>query len=282
MRFLKSYNNSVALVENEQGKEEIVIGKGIGFGLKKGDQIDQAKIERRFITAEDQESIMQLKDISARTLELTTKVIKLAEPKLNIKFNDFQYLALADHIDFALTRSEDSIDMNATNTRWEVRNLFPEEYTVAIDAITVIEKATAKKLPASESILMTYHFVNATSDDAKLQETIQITQLITEIIKIVSYEYQLELDQQSFNYSRFVSHLRTLLVRLLKDKHQEGEKLDPALLQLMQVKYTRAYETAKRIAILLNAKMGWQLEADELVYLTLHIFRVTSRQANTN
>lgn len=280
MRFLKSYNNSVALVENKQGKEEIVIGKGIGFGLKKGDQIDQEKIERRFITAEEQESIMQLKDISAKTLELTTQVIKLAEPKLNIKFNDFQYLALADHIDFALTRSEDSIDMNATNTRWEVRNLFPEEYTVAKNAIAVIEKATTQKLPASESILMTYHFVNATSNDAKLQETIQITQLITEIIKIVSYEYQLELDQQSFNYSRFVSHLRTLLVRLLKDKQQEGEKLDPALLQLMQVKYPRAYETAERIAILLNAKMDWQLEADELVYLTLHIFRVTSRQAN--
>lgn len=280
MRFLKSYNNSVALVENKQGKEEIVIGKGIGFGLKKGDQIDQEKIERRFITAEEQESIMQLKDISAKTLELTTKVIKLAEPKLNIKFNDFQYLALADHIDFALTRSEDSIDMNATNTRWEVRNLFPEEYAVAKNAIAVIEKATTQKLPASESILMTYHFVNATSNDAKLQETIQITQLITEIIKIVSYEYQLELDQQSFNYSRFVSHLRTLLVRLLKDKQQEGEKLDPALLQLMQIKYPRAYETAERIAILLNAKMDWQLEADELVYLTLHIFRVTSRQAN--
>lgn len=280
MRFLKSYNNSVALVENKQEKEEIVIGKGIGFGLKKGDQIDQEKIERRFITAEEQESIMQLKDISAKTLELTTKVIKLAEPKLNIKFNDFQYLALADHIDFALTRSEDSIDMNATNTRWEVRNLFPEEYAVAKNAIAVIEKATTQKLPASESILMTYHFVNATSNDAKLQETIQITQLITEIIKIVSYEYQLELDQQSFNYSRFVSHLRTLLVRLLKDKQQEGEKLDPALLKLMQIKYPRAYETAERIAILLNAKMDWQLEADELVYLTLHIFRVTSRQAN--
>ncbi len=85
MRFLKSYNNSVALVKNEQGKEEIVIGKGIGFGLKKGDQIDQEKIERRFITAKDQESIMQLKDISTKTLELTTKVIKLVEPKLNIR-----------------------------------------------------------------------------------------------------------------------------------------------------------------------------------------------------
>ena len=87
MRFLKSYNNSVALVKNEQGKEEIVIGKGIGFWPQKGDQIDQEKIERRFITAKDQESIMQLKDISTKTLELTTKVIKLVEPKLNIKFN---------------------------------------------------------------------------------------------------------------------------------------------------------------------------------------------------
>ena len=81
MRFLKSYNNSVALVKNEQGKEEIVIGKGIGFGLKKGDQIDQEKIERRFITAKDQESIMQLKDISTKTLELTTKVIKTRRTK---------------------------------------------------------------------------------------------------------------------------------------------------------------------------------------------------------
>mgnify|MGYP001073124041 CR=1 FL=1 len=35
----------------------------------------------------------------------------MVEPLLNVKFNDFQYLALADHIDFALSRIEDNIDI---------------------------------------------------------------------------------------------------------------------------------------------------------------------------
>ena len=281
MIFLKSFNNSVALVENDHGQEEIVIGKGIGFGLKKGDLIDQTKIERRFITANEPTEVMQVKELDDRTIELTTKVVALVEPALNLKFNDFQFLALADHIDFALTRSEESIDMNAANTRWEVRNLFSEEYAIAKQAIALIEYTTGLTLPKSESILLTYHFVNAASNDAKLQETVQITQIMTEIIKIVAYEYQIELDKHSFNYSRFVSHLRTLLVRLLKKQHQSTEELDPALLKLMQVKYAKAYQTAERIAILLQAKMDWQLNPDDLVYLTLHIFRVTARQQNS-
>ena len=41
----------------------------------------------------------------------------MVEPLLNVKFNDFQYLALADHIDFALSRIEDNIDISAANTR---------------------------------------------------------------------------------------------------------------------------------------------------------------------
>lgn len=51
MIFLKSFNNSAALIQNEEGQEEVVLGKGIGFGLKKGDQVPEEKIERRFIPA---------------------------------------------------------------------------------------------------------------------------------------------------------------------------------------------------------------------------------------
>ena len=66
-----------------------------------------------------------------------------------------------------------------------------------------------------------------------------------------------------------------------EEQHQSTEELDPALLKLMQVKYAKAYQTAERIAILLQAKMDWQLNPDDLVYLTLHIFRVTARQQNS-
>ena len=40
MIFLKTFNNSAALVQDDQGQEQVVLGKGVGFGLKKGDKID--------------------------------------------------------------------------------------------------------------------------------------------------------------------------------------------------------------------------------------------------
>ena len=46
MKVLKTFNNNIALVEDSFHQEMILMGKGIAFGLKKGDSIDSSKIER--------------------------------------------------------------------------------------------------------------------------------------------------------------------------------------------------------------------------------------------
>lgn len=278
MKFVKQLNNSAAIVESDEGKEEVVLGKGIGFGLKKGDSIDESKIERRFVTADDQLDLDQVKDMSARTIDVTNQVVKMVEPILGIKFNDFQYLALADHIDFAIARVKDHIDMNMNNTRWEVKNLFPKEFSVAEKVIKLINKEMNIELPKSESVLMTYHLVNASSNDAQVQETVQITNLISSIVNIIQFDYKMTLDPDSFNYSRFIAHLRALLVRLLRHQSSDTAELDPSLLSFMKVKYNHAYQTEERIATFLQSKMGWNLKPDDRFYLVLHIWRVTSRQ----
>ena len=71
----------------------------------------------------------------------------MTELLLNVKLNDFQYLALADHIDFALSRIEDNIDISAANTRWEVKNLFPKEYKISEKVIALINKEMNVNLP---------------------------------------------------------------------------------------------------------------------------------------
>lgn len=71
----------------------------------------------------------------------------MVEPLLNVKLNDFQYLALADHIDFALSRIEDHIDISAASTRWEVKNLFPKEYKISEKVIALINKEMNVNLP---------------------------------------------------------------------------------------------------------------------------------------
>lgn len=278
MIFLKTFNNSAALVKDDDGKEEIVLGKGVGFGLKKGQEIDESKIERRFVTTENSNEVKQVKEFRPQTIDITNKVIEMVEPLLQTKFTDYQFLALADHIDFAVTRINDNIDIDPANNEWEVKNLFPKEYAVAAKVITLINAELGIKLPKSETTFMTYHLVNAASDDAQVQETMQITKLISGIINIIQFQYQITIDTTSFSYSRFITHLRILLVRLLRKDKKKNPQLDPSLLSFTKIKYNKAYETAERIATYLHSKMGWMLDSDDKFYLVLHIFRVTSRQ----
>lgn len=276
---IKVLNNSAALVKDTDGKEEIVLGKGIGFGLNTGDKIDESRIQRRFVLANDKIDIDQLKSIKPTAFDLTNQVVQLVEPLLNIKFNSMQYIALADHINFAIARAKDHhIDLSDNNTRWEVKNLFPKEFKVAEKVVSLIDKEMNIELPASETVLMTYHLVNAESDDAQVQETVQITNLINGIISIIQYEYKLTLDTDSLNYSRFITHLRALLVRILRKHSNDTAQLDSSLLSFMKIKYHKAYETVERISTYLNSKMGWVLSPDDKFYLVLHIWRLTSRQ----
>ncbi|MCT3627496.1 PRD domain-containing protein [Lactobacillus acidophilus] len=278
MKFLKAFNNSAALVRNDEGQEEVVLGKGIGFGLKEGQDVDENKIERCFVTSDQSDEVAQVKEFKSQTIDVTNQIVKMVEPLLQTHFTDYQFLALADHIDFAVTRINDHIDIDPANNDWEVKNLFPKEYAIAEKVVALINRELQVILPKSETTFMTYHLVNAASDDAQVQETIQITNLISGIISIIQFQYKITLDTTSFNYSRFITHLRILLVRLLRKEINENQKLDPSLLSFMKIKYNKAYDTAERIATYLHSKMNWTLDSDDKFYLVLHIFRVTSRQ----
>ena len=278
MKFLKAFNNSAALVRNDEGQEEVVLGKGIGFGLKEGQDVDENKIERCFVTSDQSDEVAQVKEFKSQTIDVTNQIVKMVEPLLQTHFTDYQFLALADHIDFAVTRINDHIDIDPANNDWEVKNLFPKEYAIAEKVVALINRELQVILPKRETTFMTYHLVNAASDDAQVQETIQITNLISGIISIIQFQYKITLDTTSFNYSRFITHLRILLVRLLRKEIKENQKLDPSLLSFMKIKYNKAYDTAERIATYLHSKMNWTLDSDDKFYLVLHIFRVTSRQ----
>ena len=278
MKFLKAFNNSAALVRNDEGQEEVVLGKGIGFGLKEGQDVDENKIERCFVTSDQSDEVAQVKEFKSQTIDVTNQIVKMVEPLLQTHFTDYQFLALADHIDFAVTRINDHIDIDPANNDWEVKNLFPKEYAIAEKVVALINRELQVILPKSETTFMTYHLVNAASDDAQVQETIQITNLISGIISIIQFQYKITLDTTSFNYSRFITHLRILLVRLLRKEIKENQKLDTSLLSFMKIKYNKAYDTAERIATYLHSKMNWTLDSDDKFYLVLHIFRVTSRQ----
>ena len=49
MKIDKVYNNNVGLAKGDDGEEFIVMGRGLGFQKKPGDEIDTALVEKMFV-----------------------------------------------------------------------------------------------------------------------------------------------------------------------------------------------------------------------------------------
>ena len=281
MKFVKNFNNNAALVSDESEVDWVVIGNGIGFGKKAGDPIDEDKISRRFIAVgENLKMVDSVRNIDQRTLALTTAVINLASKQLQITFSDYQFLVLADHIDFMLTRASENIELGQDTLGWEMQKLFSKEYGTAQEALKLMQEKTKLDFPKSEAAYLTYHFINAGSGQTKLQDTIKITKLIRGVVDIIQYQYGMQLDTESFNFNRFMTHLRAFMVRQTcgECEKDSGEELDNSLIELMKVKYQKAYDTVQKIGTYLYKQAGWQMQPDDQVYLTLHVWRVTHRQ----
>ena len=53
IKIVQPLNNNVVMGYDRKKGEVIIIGTGIGFRAKKGDQVDQSKIQKMFITGEN-------------------------------------------------------------------------------------------------------------------------------------------------------------------------------------------------------------------------------------
>ena len=132
LKILKAINNNVVSCLDDNNKELVVMGKGLGFQAKPGTPLNTKLVEKVF-RMDSPENITRLKDTFARLpenlLELCSKIIDYANQVLGRRLNESIYLTLTDHIQFAIERSRLGLDMhNALVT--EVRVFYPEEYAI--------------------------------------------------------------------------------------------------------------------------------------------------------
>lgn len=122
-----------------------------------------------------------------------------------------------------LTRSKENLVLDNQMMQWEVIKLYPKEVAVAKELVTMVEKEAKVTLPDSEVVFLTYHLVNVGFDKETVQETMELSKLLDGILRIVSLETGKKLDRTSFNYSRFVTHLRALLIQIIKKQERKND-----------------------------------------------------------
>jgi beta-glucoside operon transcriptional antiterminator len=278
VEYVKKINNNVAFAKDSIGQEYIVLGKGIGFNLKIGNEIPKDMIDRIFKAESNNRgmgSLDVLQNIKPEIIEITTRVSSFAEEKLKISFDNAQYLILADHLAYAVKRIQEGIEYTPLS-QWELKKLYPQEYEVAKESLDIITEEFGIELDSAEIGFITNHFVNANSEFSSMKDNLKMTKIIKRIINLVEYQFQTTLDESSFDYSKFVSHLRYFVLRKMNNHMFAENPIDEELINMFQMKYPEAFSMAEKIEEYLQVMEGWDLSSDEKLYLTVHIRRLTS------
>ena len=104
--------------------EYIVMGKGLGFQKKIGETVDKEKIEKTFIL-ENTEAVEEWSRVYVNLpdaeMQVFLNIITFAEAVLQTKFDPSFFIALADHLHYAIERSREEISLQ-NPLAWEVRN----------------------------------------------------------------------------------------------------------------------------------------------------------------
>lgn len=275
----KILNNNVVVTENEKKQEIVVMGRGLAFQGKIGDEIDTNKIEKTFIL--DSQGISDkladlLREIPEQHFDIAYKIISYAKEKLNYKLDDYIYIALTDHLSFAISRYKQGINLpNAL--LFEIKKFYKLEFQIARASLVIIEEIIDIKLPEDEAASIALHLVNSQLSGENMEETVKVTKMVNNILTVVKYHYRVGLDEDSINYERFLTHLKFFAIRFIRNEGKNQEDFDSFLFDQVKKKYPEAFACSEKIDAFVIKTHGWHVSKDEKVYLTLHIHRVTNR-----
>ena len=74
---------------------------------------------------------------------------------------------------------------------WEIPHLYFQEYQVGKKALTIIQKMMGISFEDTEASLIALHFVNAQIDGQSMGDTIKMTHLTKEIVKIIQNIFEM-------------------------------------------------------------------------------------------
>jgi beta-glucoside operon transcriptional antiterminator len=275
MRIEKILNNSVVVTKNETNQELVVMGKGLAFKKKIGDTIDAAQIEKKFVleksaTTEKLETL--LRDISPIYLNIAAKIVEYARGHLPYELDEYLYVALTDHLSFAISREKQGIKLN-NPLAWEIRKYYKQEYQIAWKALDVIEEETGYRLGEDEAASIALHLVNSQLNGEYMLKAIQVTEIVSNLLNIATYHLKGSLDENTVNYERFLTHLRFFAIRFLRNERLSDLE-ESFLYEQVRLKYINAFACTEKMNIYLKDRYDSGLTQDEQLYLTVHIHRL--------
>lgn len=275
MRIVKVVNNNIVTSLDEQGNEIIVMGRGLGFGRKPKEEIPTEKIEKTFqlkTSSENNKLIDIIQDIPMEHIKAADQIILHAKTVLGDKLKDTIYLSLIDHINCAIDRQKNNL-LFQNPLLWETKQYYPTEFQVALHSLTILKEELGIEFPVDEAGFIALHFITS-EYETSMNVTFDIPKLINEIVQIIETKFNVEINRESIHFERFITHLKFFAARVLQSK-QIPDDGDFLFRSMIREQYKESYNCANEIKVLIQNNYQVEISEEEVVYLTVHIKRIT-------
>ncbi|WP_066496276.1 PRD domain-containing protein [Abyssisolibacter fermentans] len=271
----KILSNNVVFVEKEN-KNYILVGRGIGFGKKKGfvlenpDTIDEKFISLKGLSENEYENFFS--NIDPKIIEQVEAIIEMVKNELGEGLNPNVHVGLIDHINFAINRLKEGIEI-VNPFLSETKLLYPAEYNLAEKAVNMLKENLKIYIPEAEVGFLALHIYGGRGEKSK-KEALESSKMMNTILSYIEKKFNMKIDKNSFDYKRFIMHLKGVLDRVSNNKTIENILLSKVKEELM-IEFKVAFDISKIIEKTLKISMP----ESEIGYIALHLHRLNSQKA---
>lgn len=274
MKIIKKINTSAVVALDSNGEEIVVIGKGIGFPQVPYELEDLTKIEKTFYSVQ-KKYVNVIKEIPQSILIVCGDIADQAEIMLNCTLNPNLPFTLADHINFAMERLKNGVNLTSA-IAYDISHLYSREYEMGQMALEMLSEKTGIILPDYEKVNLAMHFINAELESGDVRSVMQMAKIVDEITNIVERHFMIKIDKEDYSYNRFTMHIRYLIQRLQK-KSEKTNSESANMLHTLAKENPDIYLCANKIVTYLRRTWKWNCNDEEVLYLMLHINRMKNR-----
>ncbi len=254
---------------DDNGRELIAIGKGIGF-QKVPHEVELSQIDQTYYNLDAHYTAL-LNEWSPEVIDVTMEIVRKASGYLNTQFNETFWFALCDHISFAVENSKKGLVLSNPLSN-EIQHLYDREVTLGKWSVELINKRLKVQLPKAERYNIALHFISHSVAVKEAGERDPEERFVEDVTDIIESDMDIIIDREDYEYSRFVTHLKYLLRRA---KKMDQENSDNAkMFDEVYEEYPNLRSPIEKIKQYIFAELGVEPSKEELLYLMMHLNRL--------
>lgn len=269
MRSIKIFNNNAVSTVMPDGREAIVLGRGIGFNrwrrstMRPGDQISedlQDEMQTKFL--------QMLQDVRPDVMEAAERIIAAAETD-GFSMSNQATISLIDHISFAIERQSSGVSLPNLLLS-ETRLLYRREFDLGRRSLDIIRECCGVSLPEDEAGYIALHLISISVDQNAAYDILKFVKGTLDIIKET---YGVSLDADSLDTMRLITHLKFLAQRIFQGQGWEDEGMED-MYELLIGHHPRNRVCLDRLDQYCRSAFSYALNQQEKFYLLVHLTKV--------